>query len=116
MSFGETKVYFDGSHYIGIPHTTRCVKKKPQPFEELITVNEENEEGSVEEVVTCDYNVFDMYNSQCCKPKFYDGHLDEDFDIQLSEPVEESLEGYIKYLEEVDDELPENYYQRRKTA
>ena len=69
-----------------------------------------------EEVVTCDYNVFDMYNSQCCKPKFYDGHLDEDFDIHLSEPVEESLEGYIKYLEEVDDELPENYYQRRKTA
>ena len=57
-----------------------------------------------------------MYNSQCCKPKFYDGHLDEDFDIQLSEPVEESIEGYIKYLEEVDDELPENYYQRRKTT
>ena len=69
-----------------------------------------------EEVVTCDYNVLDMYNSQCCKPKFYDGHLDEDFDIQLSEPVEDSLEGYIKYLEEVDDELPENYYQRRKTT
>jgi len=28
MSFGETKVYFDGSHYIAIPHTTRPSKKR----------------------------------------------------------------------------------------
>ena len=58
--FGETKVYFDGSHYIGIPHTTRCVKKKPQPFEELITVNEENEEGSVEEVTESSHSVIEF--------------------------------------------------------
>ena len=58
--FGETKVYFDGSHYIGIPHTTRCVKKKTQPFEELITVNEENEEGSVEEVAESSHSVIEF--------------------------------------------------------
>ena len=38
----------------------------------------------------------------------------EDFDIVESCPPEETLEGYIKYLEENDDELPKNYYQRRK--
>ena len=45
--YGESKVYNDGSHYIAIPHTTRPVKKRPQPLEELITVEENNDvEGS----------------------------------------------------------------------
>lgn len=43
MSYGETKVYFDGSHYIAIPHTTRPTKKRPKPPEEIIEVLEENE-------------------------------------------------------------------------
>ena len=40
MPFGETKVYFDGSHYIAIPHTERKTKKRPKRPEELITVKE----------------------------------------------------------------------------
>lgn len=40
MAFGETKVYFDGSHYIAIPHTTRPTKKRPKPVEEEITIAE----------------------------------------------------------------------------
>ena len=28
MAFGETKVYFDGSHYIAIPHTERPSKNR----------------------------------------------------------------------------------------
>ena len=67
-----------------------------------------------EDAIVADYNVFDCYDSQSCKPKFYEGHFDEDFDYKESEPTEESLEGYIKYLEENDDELPENYYQKRR--
>ncbi len=43
MAYGETKVYFDGSHYIAIPHTTRLVKKRPKKAEELITVTDEAE-------------------------------------------------------------------------
>ena len=43
MSYGETKVYFDGSHYIAIPHTTRNVRKRPKPIEERITVIREQE-------------------------------------------------------------------------
>ena len=47
MWYAETKVYFDGSHYIAIPHTTRFIRKKIKPPEELITVSEK-EEGAFE--------------------------------------------------------------------
>lgn len=41
MYYGESKVYFDGSHYIAIPHTERPVKKRPKVYEDMITVVEE---------------------------------------------------------------------------
>lgn len=69
-----------------------------------------------EEIIQADYNVFDCYDSQSCKPKFYQGHFDEDFDYKKAEPTEQTLEGYIKYLQENDDELPKNFYQRRKAV
>lgn len=47
MSYAESKVYFDGSHYIAIPHTTRPVKKRPKLPEETITV--EDKETKIEE-------------------------------------------------------------------
>ena len=46
MSFGEAKVYFDGSHYIAIPHTTRTSFKKPKPVEEPITIIASDEEST----------------------------------------------------------------------
>lgn len=46
MAFGETKVYFDGSHYIAIPHTERPKRYRPKPVEEEITLAESKEEGS----------------------------------------------------------------------
>lgn len=51
MAYGETKVYFDGSHYIAIPHTTRDTFRRPSPPEETITVVEEVE-GSESEMAT----------------------------------------------------------------
>ena len=48
MSYSETKVYFDGSHYIAIPHTTKPSFRRPKPVEETITVVEENDESSAE--------------------------------------------------------------------
>lgn len=45
MSFGGAKVYFDGSHYIAIPHTTRPPTRKAfHKLDEVITV--ESPEGS----------------------------------------------------------------------
>ena len=52
MSYAETKVYFDGSHYIAIPHTTRPTKKRPKRVEETITVIQENDEGPAIENIT----------------------------------------------------------------
>ena len=46
MAYGETKVYYDGSHYIAIPHTERPKRYRPKPVEEEITVVETREEGS----------------------------------------------------------------------
>lgn len=39
MPYIEAKVYFDGSHYIAIPHTERSQKPRRKPKEGLITVH-----------------------------------------------------------------------------
>ena len=44
MPYGETKVYFDGSHYIAIPHTIRPNLRRTKTPEETITIVE-SEEG-----------------------------------------------------------------------
>lgn len=49
MAFAETKVYFDGSHYIAIPHTTRPTKKRYSPPEELITIEDKTDVGTNED-------------------------------------------------------------------
>lgn len=43
MAYGETKVYFDGSHYIAIPHTEKPYRKRRKPIEEEITVTERDD-------------------------------------------------------------------------
>ena len=85
-------------------------------FEKYMASGKRDKDCYTQEVVKANYNVFECYDSQSCKPKFYEGHLDKDFDYKESESTEDSLEGYIRYLQEVDDELPKNYYQRRKVA
>lgn len=40
MAYGETKVYFDGSHYIAIPHTEKPYRKRRKYIEEEIAVTE----------------------------------------------------------------------------
>ncbi len=86
-------------------------------FDRYMASGKKDKSCYTEEIVTADYNVFDCYDSKSCKPKFYDGHLNEDFDYKVAEPTEQTMKGYIKYLEEKDDEMPKNYYiKRRKTA
>ncbi len=57
MPYSETKVYFDGSHYIAIPHTTKPYKPRPKRVEEVIEVqndtlsSEENMSETQEETV-----------------------------------------------------------------
>lgn len=58
-------------------------------------------------------NLFDCYDHQSCKPKFYGGHMNEDFDYVQSELVGEDAESYIRYLENYDEEYPKGFYQKR---
>ncbi len=60
-----------------------------------------------------DYCVQLCYDHQSCKPKFYDGHMNADFDYDADEPTEQTIDGYIKYLEDNDDELPTGFYTKR---
>ncbi len=46
MPFPECKVYFDGSHYIAIPHTEKPYKPRPKKQEEIITVKETSVEST----------------------------------------------------------------------
>lgn len=47
MAYGNAKVYFDGSHYIAIPHTERPSKRRYRVVEEEIAVVPKKQEESV---------------------------------------------------------------------
>lgn len=82
-------------------------------FEKYIQSGKQDKSCFVQETVIANYNVFALYSSQSCKPKFYEGHFNEDFDIFESKQMEETMQGYIQYLKDNDDELPPNYYQSK---
>lgn len=82
-------------------------------FERYMASGKKDKSCYTQKIVTSDFNVFDCYNSQSCKPKFYDGHFYEDFDYQRAMPPLESMDGYIQYLQENDDELPQDFYVKR---
>lgn len=82
-------------------------------FDKYMASGKKDKSCYTEEIVTANYNVFELYDSQNCKPKFYAGHLEEDFDYMESEQTENTLNGYFKFLQEFDDELPDNFYQSR---
>lgn len=85
-------------------------------FDKYMSSGKKDKSCYTQEIVIADYNVFNLYNSQSCKPKFYDGHFYDDFDYTESTQLVDSLDGYIEYLKNNDDELPQNFYQRRKSA
>lgn len=87
MSYGETKVYFDGSHYIAIPHTERPTKKRPKPIEETITVIQENDEGSANENLT--------------EPSISLEQTDNNFEVLTNENLEEKTQIETKNSEQL---------------
>lgn len=52
MTYKESKVYYDGSHYIAIPHTESKKHYRPKPPKEEITVVRNKVEGSAVSVAT----------------------------------------------------------------
>ena len=49
MNNRDMKIYFDGSHYIAIPHTTRPSRRRFRPPEEEIEVTEQEETQTTEQ-------------------------------------------------------------------
>lgn len=76
-----------------------------------------------EREIVAEYNVFDIYDSQSCKPKFYDGYLKYiESDLQFDNSAidytsfsldDESALSYIKYLETFKDDYPDNFYMKK---
>jgi len=102
MPYGEAKVYFDGSHYIAIPHTEKPTKPRKKPIEEEITIFKESEENEGSEVVASEpSNSFE--NEQIEK----DEQVIKDEQIEPSEPKIERIitkkelfeELYTKYID-----------------
>lgn len=62
--------------------------------------------------ISIDYNVFNLYDSQLSKPKFYDGNLDKDFYLEITCSPDYSKVGYKEYLEDLDDDLPKDFYRK----
>lgn len=53
MGYSETKVYFDGSHYIAIPHTERPPSRKPKKIdiEDISPIKQSSEENKTSELL-----------------------------------------------------------------
>lgn len=85
-------------------------------YDRYMASGKKDKDCYTEETVVANYNVFALYDSQSCKPKFYEGHLEEDFDLVYSKKQEDNFENIVKYLKEVDDELPDEFYQKRRVA
>ena len=80
MAYGESKVYFDGSHYIAIPHTTRPSRKRKQLPEEEITINEQ-EKQLVENVTNNDGS------PSIIEDEPFGAGIDDENDIEAQEPI-----------------------------
>ena len=81
-------------------------------FDKYMSSGKTDKSCYTEEIYEDYFDVSACYDHQSCKPKFYDGHMDEDFDYSPAIPYGDSIDGYIKYLEEMDDELPQGFYRK----
>ncbi len=64
--------------------------------------------------VTSYVNVFELYDSQNCAPKFYAGHFNSDYDLNYKKLNGNSKQDYIQYLKDLDDEMPDGLKPKNK--
>lgn len=82
-------------------------------FDKYMSSGKKDSTCFIEEIIVADYNVFECYDSQSCKPKFYAGHFYNDIDYIKAQVPNNTREGYINYLKENNEELPKYYFQKR---
>ena len=86
--FPNAKIYHDGSHYVGIPHTENKRKLRPKPQETVFVVSESNGEQTTKK------KVIKMPTLEL---------LDDDEEELLDCPFEEEIDTYYSQ-----NEVPEN--------
>ena len=67
----------------------------------------EQKQYYTKEKIVADYNVYRLYDSQGCKYRFVEGHIDEDFDLSYSISSPITKDDYINYINALDDSKPE---------
>ena len=64
----------------------------------------------VEKKVVADYNVFSLYDSRCCKPKFFEGKFDKKIDYTTTPLLKTTKEDFSFYYDKLDDKRPKDFY------
>ena len=52
--------------------------------------------------IVSDYNVLDCYDSWSLEPKFYAGHIEDDFDLKYEKNYGDTKADYIQYLNDIE--------------
>lgn len=71
-------------------------------------LNNGDESQTIEFKVKYMHNIFNNYNSQVYRPKWFDGHYNNEGLLRKTINYENSVLGFKQYNKQLDDEIPEN--------
>ena len=74
----------------------------------------EREGFYVQEKIVAPYNVFALYDAKGCNYRFYEGHFDEDFDLNYESAQPVTIEEYKDYVSSLDDSKPDPEEEKNK--
>lgn len=105
--------FFDkNGKLVSLSWDIRCIENSYM-FDRYIASGMKDTGCYAKKTVKADYNVFECYDSFSCKPKFYEGHFNEDIDYKTAYILDNDIDSYLEYLKQNDDELPENFYMKK---
>lgn len=81
-----------------------------EKFEVYLSSGKKDRDCFTERKVVADYNVFELYDSRCCKPKFLQGKFNKTIDYVTSGLLSANKEDYTYYLDKLDDSRPKDFY------
>lgn len=84
MIYRESKVYFDGSHYIAIPHTSRPPSNRRKPVEEFIEVRREQSAETVAQPTEPVRDETKEARTATAEPDFSDDNIFEEGCVYLT--------------------------------
>ena len=84
MIYRESKVYFDGSHYIAIPHTNRPPSNRRKHIEELIEVKQEQSADTVAQSTEPVRDEEKEARTATAEPDFFDDDIFEEGCVYLT--------------------------------